>query len=96
MSRTLKIKHYKDILRRYGIKHKKLTRKQIKKRAENIIAKKICSCIKKVKTRDEKKAIAICISSILKKRKLKVYRFSCKKRPRLLPKRKTRKKIFRY
>ena len=40
---------------------------------------------------DEKRAIAICYNSVLKKKNLKVFKFSCKKKVTLLPKKGTRK-----
>jgi hypothetical protein len=42
-------------------------------------------------TSDEKRAIAICYNSVLKKKKLKVFKFSCKKKVTLFPKKGTRK-----
>lgn len=94
--KTLKHSDYKKILKYYSIRHKRMTRKQMKNKAEDIIAKKLCSCIKKVDPLNERKSIAICVNSILKKRNLKVHRFSCRKKPKLLRKNKTKKKIFKY
>jgi hypothetical protein len=42
-------------------------------------------------TTNEKRAIAICYNSVLKKKNLKVFKFSCKKKVTLLPKKGTRK-----
>ena len=42
-------------------------------------------------TANEKRAIAICYNSVLKKKNLKVFKFSCKKKVTLLPKKGTRK-----
>ena len=42
-------------------------------------------------TGNEKRAIAICYNSVLKKKNLKVFKFSCKKKVTLLPKKGTRK-----
>ena len=39
----------------------------------------------------EKRAIAVCYNSVLKKKNLKVFKFSCKKKVTLLPKKGTRK-----
>ena len=60
------------------------------KNAENILATKLCRCIKKVKAKqnnkkDEKRPIAICKNSIFNKRNLKISKFTCKKKD-LLPK----------
>lgn len=54
--------------------------------AEDIIAEKLCRCIKKVQKiddEDESRAIAICKNSILGNKKLKISRFTCKKKPKL-------------
>ena len=45
----------------------------------DILANKLCSCIKKVDSKDEKRSIAICVNSMFKKRGLKLQRFTCKK-----------------
>ena len=39
----------------------------------------------------EKRAIALCYNSVLKKKNLKVFKFTCKKKVALLPKKGTRK-----
>ena len=39
----------------------------------------------------EKRAIALCYNSVLKKKNLKVFKFTCKKKVTLLPKKGTRK-----
>ena len=41
----------------------------------------------------EKKAIAICYNSVIKRKGLKTFKFKCKKGARLLPKKGTRKLI---
>ena len=72
------------------------TLKRIKKKAERLIARKMCRCIKKVSRsgkqyKSKKIATPICISSILKRRGLKLTgRFSCK-RKFILSSRKTNK-----
>ena len=42
-------------------------------------------------TGNEKRAIALCYNSVLKKKNLKVFKFTCKKKVTLLPKKGTRK-----
>jgi len=101
---------YKNILKFYKIDIDKLTNKEIKEKAENILAVKLCKCIKSVRTsknikinnkinnkinknksNTEKRAIAICYNSVLKRKKLKIFKFNCKKTARLSPKTGTRK-----
>lgn len=96
---------YKNILKFYKIDTTKLTNKEIKEKAEHFLAVKLCKCIKKVNTsknivinknknkknNTEKRAIAICYNSVLKKKNLKIFKFNCKKTSRLSPKKGTRK-----
>lgn len=87
-------KDYIEILKYYNIpipKKTKKNRKQIKKIAEAILAEKLCRCIKVVdntKLKDEQRAIAICINSVIQKKKLKVHSFTCKKKKQLKSKNK--------
>ena len=57
----------------------------IKDKTEKIIAEKLCRCIKKVDVRfkDESKSIGICNYSVLGRKKIKTYKFTCKKKPSL-------------
>lgn len=86
---------YKSILLFYDIPYRNLKAKQIKELAENILANKLCRCIKKVtpSTNGEGAAISICNNSILKKKGIISSRFKCKKKPRFLPFKKTRTKL---
>jgi len=93
---TLKLtnKDYKNILKFYKIDISVLSSKDIKAKAEHYLAVKLCKCIKNIKgatAKNEKRAIAICYNSVLKKKNLKVFKFSCKKKVALLPKKGTRK-----
>lgn len=80
---------YKDILNHYNIKYGSLSALDIKKKVEDVIATKLCQCIKKVKKintfKTEQPAIAICNTSILKNRGLQYNGFSCYKNPSLTP-----------
>jgi hypothetical protein len=69
--------------------------KTIKHKAEEILADKLCKCIKKVKNTDdeidtetpteaESKAIGICNDSIFRRKGLKHSGFTCKRRPKFL------------
>ena len=74
------------------------TSKQIKNKAEKILAEKLCKCIKKVKNSDgdniesntdsndvnESRAIAICNDTIFRRKGIRHSNFTCKKHPRLL------------
>ena len=78
---------YKEILNFYGINYsEKLPTRYLKKMCENILVKKLCSCIKKVpnKNQPESRAIGICNYSVIQRKQLKIKRFTCKKRPKLL------------
>tara|TARA_Y100000816_G_scaffold292394_1_gene287419 strand:- start:103 stop:426 length:324 start_codon:yes stop_codon:yes gene_type:complete len=77
---------YKTILSYYKVSFKRKSDSWIKKRAEDILANKLCRCIKKVKkgsNTTEKAAIAICKNSIFTKRNIKGSKFSCKKKYQL-------------
>ena len=75
-----------------------MTLKQTRDTALDILANKLCRCIKKVG--DNSTAIAICKNSVLAKKGLRNGRFTCKKKPKLLtdsknkhPITKTRKRL---
>jgi hypothetical protein len=93
----LTIDDYKNILDFYNIQ-KPRSRRILIQKAEDILAKKLCKCIKKVKKKnndtDETRAIGICKSAVLNRKKLFIYRFSCK--PPKLKRGKTRnRKLFK-
>ncbi len=74
---------YINILNYYNIKiNSNTSLSSIKKMAENIIAKKLCSCIKKVPnpSKKESRVIGICNHSVLQRKHLKINGFSCKKK----------------
>lgn len=76
-------KDFKSILKYYKINFDDFTQKKIQKTAEDILATKMCRCIKKVnkkKENNENKAIAICRNSVFKKKQLKIFGFTCKKK----------------
>ena len=68
------------------------TSKKIKIKAEQILAEKLCKCIKKVKNNNadtnsdsnESRAIAICNDTIFRRKGIRHSNFTCKKHPRLL------------
>jgi len=91
---------YMVILKHYGYKIPttkggKPDLKKMKKRANSILAGKLCRCIKSVQKSKYRKyaetvAIAICNKSIFRNRGFKHYRFTCKKKHKLYPKKGTR------
>ncbi len=93
--RNLSLTDYKNILNFYKIKHHNFNKQKIKNTAETILAKKLCRCIKKIDktTRNHSSSIAICSNSVFNKKKLKYYKFTCKKKQQLLSNKKTRKKL---
>lgn len=86
-------KDYLDILKFYDIKYSKLSQKNVKLVAEKILAEKLCRCYKKVSKTTTENPLAICRSSVLKRKNLKNYNLSCKKRSRLISKKGTNKKL---
>lgn len=103
---NLNKKDYQAILEKYGekviySKHPKTKRKIFNKQktralTRKILSEKLCKCIKKVQKNStfklqEPAAIAICNKSIFSNRGIKLYKFTCKKKPRLLPKKGTKK-----
>jgi hypothetical protein len=92
---SLSKSEYISILQYYNIDSKKMSMNEVKKTAENILATKMCRCIKKFennyKNVKESGAFAICRNSIFTKKNIKFFRFSCKKGPKLIAKNKTLK-----
>ena len=94
----LKTSDYIEILKYYNQpipKINKKGRKTIKRKAEKILAEKLCRCIKSVSKNitDESRAIGICRNSVIKQKKLKINRFTCKKKNKLLPDSKTKRNL---
>ena len=104
-NKTLKLtpSDYKNILKFYKIDTSALSTKDIKTKAEHYLAMKLCKCIKNITynsthnnsthtaAKDEKRAIALCYNSVLRKKNVKVFKFQCKKSVKLFPKKGTRK-----
>lgn len=78
MSLKLNKSDYKKILDYYKEPIPK-TVTQIKKRANEILSQKLCSCIKKVSPDNEPKAIGICTKTIFTRKNLNRGIFKCKK-----------------
>ena len=76
---------YTNILKYYKINVKGKSKRQKQKLANNILANKLCRCIKKVKGANKKtRKIAICNSSVIKKKGLRIKRFTCKKKNKIV------------
>jgi hypothetical protein len=77
----LELDDYKNILTFYNIKIPR-NHLKLKKRAEKIMAQKLCGCIKKVSKRmgkGEGPAIGICTKSIFNDKDITRKNFKCKK-----------------
>ena len=69
---------YLKILSYYGINIPK-TNADIKRDAEDILSKKLCSCIKKIGgPKNEARAIGICTKTVLNRKGLSRGKFKCK------------------
>ena len=75
---SLTNKDYRSILNYYKLPIPS-NRKDTKEKAMNILASKLCKCIKKLK--DKPRNIGICKTSVLTKKGLRAYSFTCKKKP---------------
>lgn len=68
---------YKDILKYYNQSIPK-SKKLLKITAENILADKLCRCIKKIDPINESKSIGICTKTIINSKGLSRGNFKCK------------------
>jgi hypothetical protein len=85
---------YKKIVQFYQLP--KSNNKTYKELAEDVLASKLCKCIKKVRKNTqlgEKSAIGICRNNIFQKRNIDFYNFKCKKGHKLLSKKGTQKQV---
>lgn len=78
MSTELTNKDYASILNFYKMKIPK-SRRLLKKQAEQIMAEKLCRCIKKVDVSNEAKSIGICTKTIFNNKGYTRGKFTCKK-----------------
>jgi len=77
-------KDYMKVLKYYNIDMKPNTSyKKVQDAAEDILADKLCRCIKTINPtqKNESKNIALCTNSIFKKKGIGNVRFTCKKKP---------------
>lgn len=78
-------KDYQVILNYYGVQTSGLKIQAMRNAALDILANKLCRCIKKVSD-DKSKSVPICKDSVFGKKGLEVSRFKCDEKPRLIPK----------
>jgi hypothetical protein len=78
MSTELTNKDYTSILNFYKMKIPK-SKRLLKKQAEQIMAEKLCRCIKKVDLSNEAKSIGICTKTIFNNKGYTRGKFTCKK-----------------
>ena len=77
---------YINILNYYNINYDlNISKTELKKITEKIIAEKLCSCVNKVYnlTNIKNKSLGICIWSVLNKKQLKINGFTCKNKKEL-------------
>jgi len=70
---------YVKILNYYNV-HIPNNKNTLKKKAEDILASKLCSCIKKVSPNNEAKAIGVCSRTIFNRKGLKRGKFTCREK----------------
>ena len=88
---------YKKIAQFYNIP--KPSDKTYKEIAEDVLAGKLCKCIKKVRSRQqvlEKAAIGVCRKSIFKNRGIDFYNFKCKTGQKLISKKGTKTQVKKF
>ena len=79
MSMALNKKDYTKILKYYNLPIPKSS-SEMKKQAEEVLALKLCRCIKKVSPSNEAKAIGVCTRTIFERKKLTRGAFTCKRK----------------
>jgi len=70
------------------------SKRLLKQSAENILAKKMCSCIKKISPAgEESRAIGICSKTVLKNKNLTRGRFTCRNNRQITGLKKTQRNL---
>ena len=90
---------YKKIINYYNLS--KSNNKSNKELAEDVLALKLCKCIKKTRpnrhnNENEKGAIALCRKAIFKNRGIDFFNFKCKKKQSFIHKKGTKKKLVKF
>lgn len=84
---------YEKILSYYKIPFENLSNNELKQTAEDILATKLCKCIKSVEKKvGTQNAIALCTASVFGKKGLKYFDMKCKGSAKLLPRKGTGKR----
>jgi hypothetical protein len=83
---------YKKILEYYGEPVPR-SKRLLKKTAEDIMAKKLCACIKKLDPNEEARSIGICTRSVVNNKGIKRGTFKCKKQRKIQITKNSRKGI---
>lgn len=78
MTTALNKKDYTKILKYYNLPIPK-SASELKKQAEEVLALKLCRCIKKVSPTNEAKAIGVCTRTIFNRKNLTRGAFTCKR-----------------
>lgn len=78
MTMALNKKDYTKILKYYNLPIPR-SASEIKKQAEEVLALKLCRCMKKVSPTNEAKAIGVCTRTIFERKKLTRGAFTCKR-----------------
>lgn len=79
MVNTLENDDYVSILTYYNIDIPK-SKRLLKRKAEHIMAEKLCKCIKKLDPVNEAKSIGICTKTIFNRKGYTRGKFTCKKK----------------
>jgi hypothetical protein len=81
---------YKHILEFYK-KNVPKSKRLLKMQAEQLLASKLCRCIKKVDKRFESRSIGICTKTVINNKGISRGKFTCKRKPtiKLLKKNRT-------
>ena len=82
MSYKLTNKDYTNIMKFYKLKIPK-SKRILKMQAEEIIAKKLCRCIKKLEPKYKEASIGICTKNVLNSKGLTRGKFSCDKKAKI-------------
>ena len=83
MSYNLNDNDYEKILKYYQLDVPKSSR-ILKKKAEDIIGLKLCSCIKKVDPVNEAKSIGVCTKAVINRKGMNRGKFTCKKQRKIV------------
>ena len=79
---TITENDYKKILQFYKVKIPHSNR-LLEQKAHNILASKLCRCIKKVEPENEAKSIGICTKTIFNRKGFTRGKFTCKKKQKI-------------